>query len=176
MEKIYMSEYLNNIQRYLANKNQTVMVYNDRNCVLEGADTLNRQFCDSKGLIIYKTHGFGGTIVNFKDDICIGNYQPNFNNFGSDFIERLAKWLNTKGLNAIVDNNDVLIDGKYKVASYMSQYVNGCLYTAIHISVNMDLGLINSICTKTMNKIPKGLIEYGITSAEINQTILSWLE
>lgn len=176
IRKIEIKDYLNNLGGYLTEKTDTVVVYNSATCVLQGADNLNTSYCYVKQIPIYKTHGFGGTIVNFKDDICVGNYQPNFNNFGKDFIIRFAEWLNDKGLNAVVDSNDVLVDGKYKVASYMSQYINGCLYTAIHISVNMDLELIKSICTKPMNKVPKGLTDYGLKFGEINQTILSWLE
>lgn len=173
MEKIYMEEYLDNIQRYLTERNETVIVYNNKDCVLQGADSLNDEYCNEHGLVIYKTHGFGGTIVNFKDDICVGNYQPDFNDFGVEFLQGFTEWLKTKGLNAEMCNNDILIDEKYKVASFMSQYTNGCLYTAIHISVGMDIEVIKSICTKPMNKIPKGLNEYGITKEIVDEYILS---
>lgn len=175
METIYLKDYLSNIQRYLNNKNETVIGYADETCVLSGATTLNEEYCKTNHLEIYKTHNFGGTIVNFKGDICVANYQPTFNNFGAEFLIDFKDWLRTKGLNAECEGNDVLIDNKYKVASFMSQYVNGCLYTAIHISVNMDIELIKAICTKPMNKIPKGLTEYGITGKEIDEYVLNYL-
>ena len=49
----------------------------------------------------------------------------------------------------------------------MSQNINGVVYTAIHISIGMDLDLIKAICTKPMVKTPKGLQDYGITQDEI---------
>ena len=175
METLNIKDYLNNLQRYLSDKKDTVVVYNDRTCVLYGADVLNDEYCQTHSIIKYKTHNFGGTIVNFAGDICIGNYQPDFNNFGIDFLVNFVKWLNGKGLNAQFVGNDVLIDDIYKVASFMSQYINGCLYTAIHLSVNMDIELIKAICTKPMNKIPKGLTEHGITEQEVNKFVLDTL-
>lgn len=175
MEKIYLRDYLTNLPRWLENKNETVVGYADETCVLGGADSLNEEYCRHNNLAVYKTHNFGGTIVNFKGDICVANYQPNFNNFGEVFLVDFKHWLIGKGLNASCEGNDVLIDNKYKVASFMSQYVNGCLYTALHISVNMNLSVIQNVCTKPMNKIPKGLTEFGITGKEIDEYVLNYL-
>lgn len=175
METIYLKNYLSNLQRYLQTKNTTVVGYADETCILKGADSLNEDYCRAKGISVYKTHNFGGTIVNFKGDICIANYQTDFNKFGEKFLIDLSDWLKTKNINSTMSENDLLIDGIYKVASFTSQYINGCLYTAIHISVNMDIELIKAICTKPMNKIPKGLTEYGITGKEIDEYVLNYL-
>ena len=40
------------------------------------------------------------------------------------------------------------------------------LYSAIQISVNCDIDLIKSICTKPMKKQPDGLANYGISTED----------
>lgn len=173
MEIIEFNDYLRNLPRYMENKNSSVIVTSRNLYVLNGGNDYNKQYCENNNIKVLNTHSMGGVIVNFEGDICIGNYQPKHNNFGEKFLEEFAKWLEKKGINCIISNNDVLIDGKYKVASYMSVFTNNCLYTAIHISANMDINKIIDICTKPMVKIPKGLIDYGITSEEIKDYILS---
>ena len=86
-------------------------------------------------------------------------------------MDKLQWYLLSRGLNAIRSGNDVLVDG-YKVGSYMSQNINGVVYTATHISIGMDLDLIKAICVKPMVKTPKGLKDYGFTQEEI----IAWVE
>lgn len=176
MEIIEFKDYLYNLPRYLENKNSSVLVTADKLYVLNGENDYNKEYCNLNGLTVLNTHKFGGTIVNAEGDLCIGNYQHIHNDFGKEFLGSLIIWLNQRGLRATFDNNDVLIDNKYKVASYMSTWVNNCLYTAIHISINVDLELIQNICTKTMNKIPKGLSDFGITTDEVEKFIISIME
>ena len=91
--------------------------------------------------------------------------------FRQTFMCKLKNYLTDKGLNCKIAENDLLVDG-YKCGSYMSRNIDGVIYTAIHISINMDVDLIKSICTKPMVKIPKGLSEFGITTDEIKNFII----
>ena len=77
-----------------------------------------------------------------------------------------------KKINVIIADNDLLIDGKYKCGSYSSRRFNDILYTAVHISIRADVDMIHSICLKPMNKLPKGLSEFGITTDEIKNFII----
>ena len=169
------SDYLKELPNLIANKNETVFVTSDVISVLKGADELNVEYCNNNNLEIFNTHKFGGTIINFKNDLCIGDYQPKHNSFGEDILNAIKEYLISKGLNASFEDNDVLIEGKYKVASYMSTFINECLYTAIHISIDVDLEIIKAICTKPMNKIPKGLSDYGITQQEMKEVCLGFM-
>ena len=163
MRKINFNNYLQELPTLLKEHNETVIVYSDKTVILQG----NNNYNSIEDITAYKTHNFGGTIVNFAGDICVGNYQLNYYNFGSNFMKNFADFLKGKQLNASVVGNDILIDGLYKVASYMSQNIKGVIYTAIHISINMDLDLIKKVCVKEINKIPKGLSEYGITTEQV---------
>ena len=105
--------------------------------------------------------------------VCWADIRPNtdkdFKYINIDFLKNLCAYLKDKGLNAVQDNNDILVDN-YKVAS-------GCAinlapdykraFTAVQICMSCDIELIENICTKPMTKTPKGLYEYGITQKEI---------
>lgn len=166
MKTIDMSEYLYELPNLLKDKNDTIIVTNKETCVLVGDNDCNLEFCQSTNLPIYETHQ-GGTIVNFKGDVCVGNYQDTFNDYGKEFMIKYANWLKTKGLNVLFIGNDVIVDENLKVGSYMSTFINGCLYTAIHLSFGMDLDLIRLICKKKMEKTPTGISEFGITEEEL---------
>lgn len=160
---INLSEYLQKLPTFLQNKNQTVIGTSNETCILQGENMPNL----IEGIPVYKTHDFGGSIIHFKEDVSVSNYQSNFNDWGDNLMDIIANYLKSKGINAVRKGNDILIDECYKVASYMSEMLNGCLYTAAHISIGMDLDLIKKVCTKEMIKIPKGLKDYGITKEEI---------
>lgn len=176
MEIIEFKNYINNLEDYLKLDNKTVLVVGDKTYCLQGLySLLNEEYCINNNIEILKTRHFGGAIINFPEDICIGNFQSRTNNFGSSIMDRLIQFFIDKGLNAILQDNDILIDG-YKCASYMTTNIKGTLYTAIHISIGMDLDLIKNICTKPMNKIPKGLLDFGITRDEIKKFIILAVE
>ena len=166
IEIIDMSEYLSKMNDYISKKEGTIIVTNKETCVLIGDNDCNIEYCKSNNLPIYETHR-GGTIVNFKGDICVGNYQTYFNNYSEIFLKKYTEWLVLKGINASFQGNDVLIDEKYKVGSYMSIYTEGCLYNALHLSFDMDKSLIENICMKEMEKIPDGISNYGIAYEEL---------
>lgn len=163
MEIIEFEDYLSRLPELLKEHNSTVIVKSSNTCILYGEGGFN----NPTNLPAYKTHGFGGVIVNFEGDISVGNYTVENFDFGKNFIQKLAEYLKSRGLNCEILNNDIIVDGQYKVASYMSQRVGEVIYTAIHISINVDLELIKNICTKEMFKIPHGLSDYGITQDEI---------
>ena len=168
MRYINFTKYLDELPQLIQNHNETVVVYSDETCILQGENSFNY----IEGVKIYKTHDFGGTIVNFEGDLCVGNYQYMVFDYGEKFMKKFTEFLVSKGLNATFTGNDILIDDKFKVASYMSQNIGGTIYTAIHISINMDLDLISKVCIKQINKIPTGLTEYGITTDMVKK----WLE
>ena len=162
MERIDFTNYLERLPELLKETNKTVIVTSQDICILCGVDEFNNNY----HLPTYNTHNFGGIIINFKEDICVGHYETLAYQWGGDFIKSFQEYLLDRGLNAKISGNDITVGG-YKVASYMSQNINGCIYTAIHISIGMNLEMIKNICVKPMEKTPKGLQDYGITQAEI---------
>lgn len=49
-------------------------------------------------------------------------------------------------------------------------------YTAGFIGINTNLEHIKAICRKPMQKVPKGLSEYGITTEEVEEMFLNFCE
>lgn len=169
MEIVEFKDYINNLGNYLKTDNFTVIVTSNKTYCLQGIySKLNESFCFNNDIEILRTRHFGGTIINFEEDICVGNFQQYHNTFGKNFMEKLMEFIQQKGLNCEMVDNDLLVNG-FKCASYMTTNIDNCLYTAIHISIGMDLDLIKNICTKPMKKVPKGLIDFGITREDIIQ-------
>lgn len=175
IKEVEFSKYLENLPKYIEEKCGTVFVLSNKTYVLIGQDEIDEDYCKENDLPILKTHKFGGTIINFKDDLCIGNYSAEDNTFGIDCMNILKDYLVSKNINAIIEDNDVLIEGKYKVGSFGSFWVNGCLYTYTHFTINMDIELIEKVCKKEMKKIPKAMSDYGITLKDIKKLFLSKL-
>lgn len=122
---------------------------------------------DVKTTIIESQHK-GGTIISFKDNITLFE----FSEHNVDYKPLICSYLKEKGINCSIDNNDILCDG-FKVAGDMLRNINKTTYLyAIHISINVDINLINKICTKPMDKLPRGLSFYGIK----REDILSYLK
>lgn len=80
-------------------------------------------------------------------------------------IQKLVDFISLKGYNAIVEKNDLLVNG-YKVASYSYRAVPGGTYVAMHISMSVDIALIMNICKKPMLKVPKELNDFGVYEEE----------
>ena len=147
----------------LIKKGGTYYLSADRTCLFTGEDTFN----NTDEFLICNARKFGGTIVNFKEDITVIDFRklPDLE-FGKRFIEGICALLISKGLNTVISNNDILVNG-YKVASRASQIEGNSCVTAIHISMYIDIDLIKRVCTKEMIKIPKGLLEFGIKREEL---------
>lgn len=146
--------------------------------MITASDSANKEFVETHNIKAIRMGTAGGCIVAFPDNLEIGLFSKDVDN---TFLERLTPkvvdFLKGKGLNVSLDNNDVLIDGKYKVFSTCKAvYDKTLLLGAVHVSINCDADLVDKICTKPMKKIPKGLSEYGITSDEMLDLVLGVYE
>jgi lipoate-protein ligase A len=168
MEHMNFEEYINNYQKNLMTKRTYgVVVSSNDTCVLTRNDEFNKEYCNNNGIKIYYTNHKGGTIVNFKEDISIGLFNHDIDIY--KIIESFIRFFRSKGLNSMVKDNDIEING-YKVIGISDKfYDNTYRSTAIHISIGMDLELIKNICTKPMRKVPKGLKDFGISTEDIEE-------
>lgn len=133
----------------------------------EGLDV---QYMLDNKIPYWYTNNFGATIVKSAGDFGVAVTKQDGLNEGERYITLVRDYLISKGINASLSGNDLMVDDIYKVGSYGSiNIVDRYIYTAFHFSMNVDLDLIKKICTKPMVKIPKGLSEYGITYQEIEQ-------
>ena len=134
---------------------------------------IDKETCESMGYDVYEAYYNGGTIVGDEGGIAIIHFNRLDNGWMMQFVDYFVDWLKAKGLDATYESNDVLVDG-YKVCGVcVTRY--GCIdYTAGFISMNVNLDHIKAICKKPMVKVPKGLSEYGITTAEIEGMFLNF--
>lgn len=153
------------------NKQESCFIYGvvDKNYVLVNGNSYDEEKRKELGVAILPIPlNMGGSLVISEGDIEVGILVPEGagNYYVSDFVEYLLKFLHDKDIPAIYDGNDILIKG-YKVCGIAQMLRNGMAYVAVHIAVNVDLDLIRQICTKPMNKEPKGLSEWGVTTEEL---------
>lgn len=136
-------------------------------CVPERG-VVDEQLCYDLGYKVYELLYHGGVIVAEKGDFGIAYFGRNGNTFKDDFMNYFVKWLKKKGIDAVIDNNDVLVDGcKCLGAGHKKHGVVD--FSVIYIGVNPNVENIKKICNKPMIKEPKGLGAYGIDSEQIKK-------
>lgn len=178
IKEINNRNYLELFNETLSNKIERVLIgVADNFVVLRGGNCINEQYCKDNNIEIYNSQHTGGCIVLGDGDVEFNVFR--YNGWGDcdklkeivfDFLKQKIPTLST-------NNNDFMVDDKYKVASCSSVNVgDGFIYTGFHFSVNVNLEHIKNICNKPMVKIPKGLADYGVTSNEIYEFLHSKLQ
>lgn len=137
------------------------------------AKQVDKKTCESMGYEVYEAYYNGGTIVANKGGIAIIHFDRLDNGWMERFVVYFLDWLKAKGLNAEYISNDILVDG-YKVCGMCVTRYGRIDYTAGFIGINTNLDHIKAICRKPMVKVPKGLSEYGITTAEVEEMFLDF--
>lgn len=133
-------------------------------------EDINEQYCIDNNIPVYRIKRSGGPIVSSVGDYDFVIVEKNNKFRQPQILTKLLTLLVSKNIKVEFENNDLLVDG-YKVASYACRDVPGGLYTAIHISMSVNMELIKNICKKEMIKVPKGLYDFGITNDDIDKII-----
>ena len=150
-------------------KEACVYCISDENCVIVGSNGgVNKTEALNRGIRLVEIKHEGGTIIASPGDVQIGIFTHGYtgNNYRQQIISNILDKLKQNGHNAILDKNDILVNDK-KCVGFGSRMFGDILYTAIQISVNIDIDLIKTICTKKMSKVPDGLSNYGIITEDI---------
>ena len=134
---------------------------------------VDKEICTAMGYEVCEAYYNGGTILGNKGDMAFAQFGSIGNNWCGKFVSHFVDWLKSKGLNAVNDGNDILVDG-FKVCGMCVTGYGRIDYTAGFIGINTNLDHIKQICRKPMNKVPKGLSEYGITTEEVEQMFLDF--
>lgn len=138
---------------------------------------INEEYCRANVIDICNSFNMGGIIVANTGDINMAIMKDEGWDVGKDLLNDLAVELVKFIPNIKVDNNDLIVDDKYKVISYASINANNRLiYTCVHISMNPNINHISNVCMKPMVKVPKGLTEFGITREEILEILSKILD
>lgn len=131
--------------------------------------------CKALGYEIVEAYNDAGVIVSNEGDVLVGHFAQHENGWYDHFNVYFLNWLKSKGLNAAFAGNDIVVDG-FKVCGMCITRYGRIDYTGGIISVNTNLDHIKAICRKPMNKVPKGLSEYGITTEEVEAMFLAFCE
>lgn len=131
--------------------------------------------CNELGYIVYEAFNNGGTILTEPGDFEIGHWYEPENGWRDRFVAYFVDWLKARGLSAVYEDNDILVDG-FKVCGTCITRYGRIDYTGIHVGINTDIESIKAICRKPMKKVPKGLSEWGITTAEVEAMFLEFCE
>ena len=129
--------------------------------------------CKAMGYEVYEAYYNGGTIVGNSGDMAFAHFQEPDNGWRDKFVTHFVDWLKGKGLNAEYVKNDVLVDG-YKVCGLCITRYGRIDFSSGIISMNVNLDHIKAICKKPMEKVPKGLSEYGITTEEVEKMFVAF--
>lgn len=116
----------------------------------------------------------GGCFIASPGDICFAiKAVHNLVQIKTMLMQQLIAYLAAKGINAQMVDNDIIVDGKYKVCGVA--WHKDLLFCSISIN-NVNIDLIHSICREpySMNKIPMGLKQFNdsITADEF----VDWLQ
>ena len=144
-----------------------------KSILVSDESAINTEVCAELGYNLMGTKHTGGAVVVADGDVSV----IHFGEIGNDWMHRFANYLieryKERGLDATFDGNDVLIDG-YKISGLSATPYGHIQYSTIHIGINTNLDHIKAICRKPMNKVPKGLSEYGITTEEVEEMFLAF--
>lgn len=136
---------------------------------------VDEETCIKYGYEVYESFNNGGTILASAGDIMFSHVGKLENGWISRFADYFIEWLKAKGLNAVYEDNDILVDG-YKVCGLCITKYGRIDFSSGIISMNVNLDHIKAICKKPMVKVPKGLAEYGITTEEVERMFLDFCE
>jgi len=137
-------------------------------------NAFNRQYCRENNIAVLHSPVAvtGGTVVFSVGDLTF-NYVTK--DAQSDWLgavrQGICEYLAGKGLNATLDKNDILIDGK-KVSGGSAGIQGGMRVESLFFAVVSSAELIEKICLKKRTKQPASLQEYGITAQEIQAAVV----
>lgn len=141
--------------------------------IVHRAYQVDEEICKELGYEIVESYNNGGTILAKPGDIIFSHLEAPENGWLFRFADYFLEWLKARGMNAVLDDNDILVDG-YKVCGLCITRYGRIDFSSAILSVNVNLDHIKAICKKPMVKVPKGLSEWGITTEEVEQMFLEF--
>lgn len=149
------------------------IVIEDPIAIVYSKKQVDEATCAERGYSVYESFNNGGTILASVGDIMFSHVDEPENGWIFRFAVHFVDWLKGKGLNAEYVKNDVLVDG-YKVCGLCITRYGRIDFSSGIISMNVNLDHIKAICKKPMEKVPKGLSEYGITTEEVEKMFVAF--
>jgi len=140
-----------------------------------GTDDFDENKAKEYGMQVHKMDYIGGTMIIDKADLSgaisvSSKLDINFDYFANKFLE----FLKSKGeQNVILDNNDILVDGKkvFGGASYRTDDMYVFLFVA---TFSDNLNIVKEFCPLNKDKMPGFITKTN--SNEMVEEVLSWLK
>ena len=136
----------------------------------------NREYCRQNKIGIAPVGTSGGTIVHQQGNLTFIflSHKNTGCTFNKQLQETIADYLRTKGLNAQVTGNDIILDGNKKVSGAGKMKRKNMWAHGLFIAMNSAENLVKNICYKPMKKIPAGLSDYGVNKEAILNAALNF--
>lgn len=158
------------------NNKETKFLYmvSDHTFVFNCNDVFNKEYCEQNNIPVYYTQANGGTIVSTNGDVSFCVCVPESICADEYFIlKNIASIIDRGSGIAIVDGNDILIDGK-KVLGSASYHINDMFAVVAHVSFKDNSELASKICTSAkIGKTPSYI--QNITQKEFQLGVFKWL-
>ena len=177
IKKVTQTEWLGEATKYITHGLHKIayVVVDSPVAIVHRKTQVDEEVCKALGYDIVESYNNAGTIVSNAGDVLIGHFAQPENGWYDRFIAYFLDWLKSKDLNAEFVSNDIVVDG-YKVCGMCITRYGRIDYTGGIISMNTHLDHIKAICKKPMQKVPKGLSDYGITTEEVVKMFLDFCE
>lgn len=171
------AEWLNEVKKHIESGTHKIgyVVIERPVAIVHRAYQVDENVCKELDYDVAESYNNGGTILANKGDIIFSHLDKPDNGWLNQFVDYFVNWLISKGLNAIHEDNDILVDG-YKVCGLCITRYGRIDFSSAILGINTNLEHIKAICKKPMKKVPKGLSEYGITTEEVEEMFLKFCE
>ncbi len=140
--------------------------------IYRGDKELDVEKAKAAGITVYDGGYAGGTIVGGVGDLSIGIFFPLSIELRADyFLRKLADIFQAHGVPAVVDHNDILVDGAKVIGSAHLVTENYYGFVA-YVSFSDKAELVRTICGDAVKK--PGYLT-GITLPELEEALRAWL-
>ena len=132
---------------------------------------------EDMGYVVIKMgyNATNGLILSFDGDLRVYLIIPNTIDVDEiTFLQKMKKYFVSLGLNAVVDNNDILVDNK-KVCGSGLFTINGMLNIVYQISFTDHVEEIKRICGETA-KEPGFIPQSILTPEQLKNKFIEWLQ
>lgn len=156
----------------IAEKPTLLFEKHDEPFIYLGSKEYDAAAVKASGIKAYDGGYLGGTIVGGTGDLSVGIFYSSLIDIRADYIlDRIAEILQKHGINAVKDNNDILVNGK-KVAGTACLETNSFYGFVAYLSFSNNAEIVKQICGESEKK--PGFID-GITADEFMEEMRQWL-
>lgn len=159
--EIGASEFIEKLRNAIQLEQETIFIVEPEQVIAWiGSDDFNKEYCENNQIPFYEVGYSGGTIVSGPEDVAIGLLVKKRKSLTDYFASIIYSEIKKYFPRANYVKNDILIDG-YKVFGMGRKRIGDMLLATYQITFLSYPEEINSICTKKLEKHPKGLQEFG---------------